>query len=679
MSKNKASSKAPAATIERLEKLKKAIEHHRYNYHVLDKEDISAEALDSLKRELVEIEAEYPELVTADSPSRRIAGAPLDAFEKVEHKVSQWSFNDAFSEEDIRDFDTRVRKFLRAELGRDVVPTYTCELKIDGLKVVLEYRKGLLVGAATRGDGKVGENVTENVKMIESVPLRLRSDVDIIAEGEIWMSKKVFAELNAERAKTGEELYANPRNVAAGSIRQLDPKVVKARKLKTFVYDLNFFAEGVPDTQYEELKMIGELGLKNNPHFIEAKSVEEIIAYWKKWQKAAPKEDYLIDGVVIKVNEREYQDTLGYTGKAPRFGIAFKFPAEQVTTVVEDIILQVGRTGVVTPVAVLRPVVVAGSRVARATLHNEDEIARLDVRIGDTVILQKAGDVIPDIVKVLPEMRTGKEKAFVFPKFVDGCGGDGRIERIPGQAAYRCVNLDSDVLLRRKLYHFVSKKALDIEDMGPKIIDALLDAELISSAPDIFTLHKEDVSALERFGEKSADNLIRAIADAREVTLPRFIISLSIPQVGEETAHDLAGHFGTLEALRAATFENLEEIEGVGPIVAKSLVDWFGEKKNSEMVEHLLNYVTVKKQDKVSGGKKSSVFAEKTFVLTGTMTSLSRDEAKEMIRARGGNVSGSVSAKTDFVVAGENAGSKLDEAQKLGVKVLDEKEFLAMI
>ncbi len=670
--------KAPKTTLERLEALRKAIERHRYNYHVLDKDDISPEALDSLKRELVEIETQYPELITPDSPSQRVAGAPLSAFKKVEHKVAQWSFNDAFTEDDIWAFDERVKRFIKAETGKDQHPTYTCELKIDGLKVVLEYQNGLLKTAATRGDGKVGEDVTENVKMIESVPLRLTRPIDVIVEGEIWMAKSVFSKLNAQRARDGEEVFANPRNVAAGSIRQLDPKIVKDRALKTFIYDISYSSEAIPKTQQEELDLIAELGFKKNPHNVVVKSVSGVIEYWKKWQKEAPKQDYLIDGVVVKVNERPLQEALGYTGKAPRFGIAFKFPAEQVTTVVENIILQVGRTGVVTPVAVLRPVLVAGSTVSRATLHNEDEIKRLDVRIGDTVILQKAGDVIPDIVKVLPELRTGREKPFVFPAYVEGCGGDGRIERIPGQAAYRCVNCDSEALLKRKLYHFVGKKAFDIEDMGPKIIDALLDAELISSAPDIFALRKEDVLGLERFAEKSATNLINSIKKARTIELPRFIIGLSIPQVGEETAYDLANHFGTLSALRKATFEDLEMIDGVGPIVAKSITTWFSEKNHAEMVDHLLEYVTVKKAQAQSQTMLGA-FAGKTFVLTGTLASMSRDEAKEKIRARGGDVSGSVSIKTSYVVAGESAGSKLDKATELGIAVISEAEFIKML
>src|SRR3989344_8176102 len=394
---------------ERLEKLKETIEIHRYNYHVLDRVTMPEEALDSLKAELLKIESQYPELVTSDSPSQRVGGKPLPEFKKVKHKVPQWSFNDAFTEEDINDFDARVRRFIKTETGRDGTPTYDCELKIDGLKVVLEYQKGVLVQAATRGDGEVGEDVTNNVRTIESVPLRLTKPVDVIVEGEVWMSEESLKKLNKEREKKGEELFANPRNAAAGGLRQLDPKLAKSRKLDNFIYDLALSNEKLPLTQIEELKYLNELGFKANKNFELCKNADEIIAYWKKWQKKSRAMGYWIDGVVIKINERVIQEALGYTGKAPRFGIAFKFPAEQVTTLIEDIVLQVGRTGVVTPVAHLRPVSVAGSVVSRATLHNEDEITRLDVRVGDTVILQKAGDVIPDIVAVVKEMRTGKE------------------------------------------------------------------------------------------------------------------------------------------------------------------------------------------------------------------------------------------------------------------------------
>jgi DNA ligase (NAD+) len=674
----------PDHVTERLTKLKSAIEKHRYEYHVLDKQDISESALDSLKNELVQIETEYPELITSDSPSQRVAGKPLDEFKKVPHKVAQWSFNDAFSPEDITAFDGRVNRFLSQDTTKEKsIPKYVCELKIDGLKLVLEYQKGVFVRGATRGDGKVGEDVTENVKTIESVPLTLSRPVDIIVEGEAYMSKKVFEALNLEREKKGEPVFANPRNVTAGSIRQLDPRVVAERKLSTFIYDVAQSSEPVPETQDGELAYLRELGFRVNPYSEVCLNVGEVIAYWKTWQKKAPKQDYLIDGVVIKVQDKTQQEILGYTGKAPRFGIAFKFPAEQVTTVVEDIVLQIGRTGVLTPVAHLRPVSVAGSTVSRATLHNEDEIKRLDVRIGDTVILQKAGDVIPDIVSVLIEMRTGREKPYVFPKKVMACGGDGSIERIPGQVAWRCVNRNSEAEQKRRLHHCVSKKAFDMDGVGPKIIDVLLENGLISDFSDIFTLKKGDLLALPRFAEKSVDNILVAIEKAREVTLARFIISLSIPQVGEETAHDLAKHFGTVEKLMQAKIEELQSIYGVGDIVAESLGSWFGDVDNKKLVGDLLKQIKISAEKKIavliSGSVKNSAIVGKTFVFTGSMTTLDRDTAKDMVRALGGEVSGSVSKETDFVVAGESAGSKLEKAESLGVKIITEEEFLKMV
>ncbi len=665
--------------IERLAKLKISIERHRYNYHVLDKPEISDEALDSLKNELVKIETEYPELITPDSPSQRVAGAPLPEFKKVAHKVPQWSFNDAFTIEDIREFDARTKRFLKGQTGKDIWPSYVCELKIDGLKIVSEYKKGLLVGAATRGDGKVGEDVTMNIRTIESVPLRLNKDVDIIVEGEVWLSKNNFEKLNKEQEKKGKPLFANPRNVAAGTIRQLDPSIVAGRRLETFTYDIASYGETMPIKQELELKLLNDLGFKVNKYFEACRDIDEVIAFWQKWHKKKDSLDYFIDGVVVKVNEKEYQDILGFTGKAPRYGIAFKFQAEQVTTIVEDIQLQIGRTGVLTPVAHLKAVLVAGSTVSRATLHNEDEIRRLDVRVGDTVILQKAGDVIPDIVKVLTEFRTGKEKAYVFPKKVPECGGDGSIERIPGQAAHRCVFKNSFAVQRRRLYHFASKHAFDIDGLGPKIVDKLLDNQLISSASDIFSLKAGDLATLEGFKEKSVTNLLEAIDKARDVSLARFVISLSIPQVGEETANDLADHFKTLDNLSNASIEEMQAIDGVGDVVAESIYSWFRDEINKDAVQKLLKQVRIKSEGGAKAKTNKQVLSGKTFVLTGTLPTLERDEAKGKIRALGGNVSSSVSAKTDYVVAGESAGSKYDKAVELGVTILDEDEFLKLL
>lgn len=658
---------------ERALNLRKIIEKHSYLYYVKDAPEIIDSAYDSLVLELIELEKAYPELIVSDSPTQRVGGEPLKEFKKVKHQVLQWSFNDAFSEADMLDFDKRVKRML----GGEISPTYTCELKIDGLKVVLEYQSGFLKRAATRGDGVMGEDVTSNIKTINSVPLKLLKPMDIIVEGEVWLGKENFKKLNKERENKAESLFANPRNAAAGTIRQLDPKVVSKRKLDSFIYDVAKVSRLNLDTQIEELEFLETLGFKVNKNFKLCQDINAVIEYWRMWQKKKDKEDYLIDGVVVKINETAYQNQLGFTGKAPRFAVAFKFKAEQVTTVVEDIVLQVGRTGVLTPVAHLRPVLVAGSTVSRATLHNEDEIRRLDVRIGDTVILQKAGDVIPDIVSVMQEMRTGKEKVFVWPKTVSDCGGAGEIERIPGQAAWKCKNKNSFLQKKRKLYHFTSKHAFDIEGLGPKIIDALLNAGLIATYDDIFTLKKGDLLALPRFAEKSVDNLLSAIEKAKNVTLPRFIIALSITNVGEETAYLLAQQTGSITNLRNYEFTQLQSIEGVGPIVAESIVSWFKDKENQRLLSRLLKQIKILNSESspsTGSGQKSKIFG-KTFVLTGTLENMSRDEAKQKIRALGGDISSSVSKETDFVIAGENPGSKYEKALELGVKILNEKQL----
>ncbi len=750
---------ASRETIGRLDKLKEAIEKYRYEYHVLDKASISPEALDSLKHELVEIEAKYPELVTPDSPSQRVAGKPLPEFKKVRHEVPQWSFNDAFSPEEIREFDARVKRFL-VQAGVNDPPTYTCEHKIDGLKIVLSYENGLLKQAATRGDGTIGEDVTMNVRTIESIPLKLKGTGYrgqgtgktapftlnpvpslLIVEGEVWMAKSTLAILNKEQAKKGLEPFANPRNLAAGSIRQLDPKMTASRHLDSFIYDLAQIIQGTgyrlqgtekhkhpepwtlnpvpfPPTQHEELEFLRSLGFKVNSHYRHCRDIEEVIAYWNEWQKKMPRQDYWADGVVVKVDLRKHQEKLGYTGKAPRWGIAFKFPGQEVTTVLEDITFQIGRTGVITPVANLKPVSIGGSTVSRATLHNEDEIKRLDLRLGDTVILKKAGDVIPDIISVVKELRPDDSKSFVWPSHIPACGGDSRIERVPGEAAWRCVSKDSFAQLKRRFYYFTSKKCFDIDGLGPKIIDLLFDHQLIASFDDIFTLKKGDLSSLPRFGEKSVDNLLAAIEKARNVTLPRFLASLSIPQVGEETAYDVAKHFqqgtghrvqGTeglkthnskvkteshsvpftlnpvpssaISAITKASKDEFESIYGVGPIVAQSLADWFADKDNQALVKRLLKQVTIEAGDSgttgAAGGNQK--LAGQSFVFTGTLPTLEREAAQQMVRDHGGDVSGSVSKKTSFVVAGSDAGSKLDKARKLGVKIVNEEEFVKII
>lgn len=653
-------------------KLKEAINRYRVAYHVYDREEISQAALDSLKHELASIEERHPTIIAPDSPTQRVAGKPLPGFKKVRHKIRQWSFNDVFSGDEAREFDARVKRFL----GADIPVAYVCELKIDGLKVILDYEEGVLKTAATRGDGEIGEDITHNIKTIESVPLSLSRPINIVVEGEVWMSEKELERINRERAKKDVPLFANPRNAAAGTVRQLDPRVAASRNLDVFVYDVAQTSEAFPKTQWKELEYLRELGFKVNPHHAHALSIEEAITFWEKWKKKGRKQEYWIDGIVLKVDSRGYEEQLGFTGKAPRFAVAFKFPAEQVTTVVEDIVLQVGRTGVLTPVAHLKPMSVAGSVVSRATLHNEDEIARLDVRIGDTVVLQKAGDVIPDIVSVVRELRTGKEKKYMWPTKVPECGGDGSIERVPGMSAWRCVNVNSFAVIRRQFHNFVGKSALNIEGLGKKTVDLLLEEGLVQHYDELFTLTEGDVLPLPGFAEVSAQKLISSIQkSSKHIPLSRLIVGLSIPHVGEETATLLAGRYKTIDDLAEASAEALSSLNGVGEIVGTAIVGWFAFKRHQSLVERLKKVITIVSEKR---SQVAQTLSGKTFVLTGTL-SFSRDTAKNKIRAQGGDISSSVSKNTSYVVVGENPGSKRDDAERLAVPILSEGEFRAMV
>lgn len=656
----------------RIEKLRDLIAHHRELYYQRQEPEISDEAYDALERELRSLEEQFPDF-RKDSPLEKVGGRADTLFNPVRHKIPQWSFNNAFSDQDVRDFDKRVRNLLHKELEKEVAVTYVTELKIDGLKIVIEYDKGKLVQAATRGDGRVGEDVTANVMQIADIPHTISEKKNIIVEGEIYITRKRFKALNAQLEKRGEKTYANPRNLAAGTLRQLDQRAVKDRGLSAFIYDLAY-SEFEISSQSKELDYLESIGLPVSKHRKVCKNIDEVMKFWKTWNDKRSTYDFDIDGTVIKVDQLEYQKALGYTGKAPRFAIALKFEAEEVTTVVEDIAFQVGRTGVITPVAHLTPVFVSGSTVSRATLHNEDEIRRLDVRIGDTVILKKAGDVIPKVVQVVKELRPKGTKEFIFPKKIPQCGGDGSIERVPGEAAYRCVDRGSYELQRRRLHYFASKAAFDIEHMGPKVIDLLLQENLIQTPVDIFTLEKGDLMALPRMGEKSVDRLLASIEKAKIMTFARVITSLSIDGVGEETAELLAESFDNFDALMSASADDFERIHGIGAVVAASIRDWFANKQNRTLVTDLLTYVSVTTEQRAS-----AKLSGKTFVFTGSMETIGRDEAKKLVKDNGGSVAGSVSKKTDFVVAGEEAGSKLDKARQLGVAVITEAEFLKML
>ncbi|MBU0596564.1 NAD-dependent DNA ligase LigA [Patescibacteria group bacterium] len=671
----------------KIKKLREQIDDLRYRYHVLNEPGITDKMYEGLMDELRKIEEDNPELITPDSPTQRVAGEPAEKFEKVVHTVPQWSFNDAFQKKDILDWIERISRILEKQYGKvpkDLV--YTVELKIDGLHMVLTYERGLLKTAATRGDGKIGENVTQNIKTISSVPLRLVEPIDLIAEGEVWLSDKMLATINHERVINNEPVFANPRNAAAGTIRQLDSKIVAERKLGLTTYDVSMLNDkkliSRVETQAQELILLKELGFLTDDDWKVCKNPEDIFKMYNYWEKHRKDKSFWIDGLVIKVNQRKYQDALGFTGKAPRWAIALKFPAEQGTTKIKDIYVQVGRTGALTPVALMEPVQLAGTTVTHATLHNFDEIERLDVRIGDTVIVEKAGDIIPKVVRVLEKMRTGKELKIKRLKDCPICGSSVEQRNIGDKkkeisAGLFCTNKKCYAQELKNIIHFVSKKAFNIDGMGKKIVEQLVQEGIIKNVADIFTLTKGDLEPLERFAEKSAENLVEAIEKSKKVTLPRFIFGLGIRHVGEETGIALANCFGSLKKIMSADLEELVDINDVGPRVAESIFEYFKNDDNRKLVEELIqNGVVIKKQETRN---KKQIFHGKIFVITGSLESMSRDEAKEKIRALGGSVSGSVGKNTDYVLVGENPGSKYDKGIELGVKILDEKKFIDIL
>ncbi len=675
----------------RIEKLKRLIDKYRYSRHVLDKELVPIDVEDSLKKELFDLEQKFPQFITPDSPTQRVSGKPLKKFEKVRHPKPMLSFNDAFSKKDVEDWLERATKFLtRDEISK---LDYYCEPKLDGLAIELIYEKGFFKIGATRGDGIIGEDVSQNLKTIESIPLKLRKmeeilkyfkneGLDEIAEnlkelktvvvrGEAVITKKNFEAVNKKQIKLGEKPFANPRNLAAGSIRQLDPKIVAERRLDVMVYDL--ISDFGQKTHEEEHKILHILGFKtNNKYSKYCKNLAEVFDFYNFWLNHREKLPYEIDGLVVTINNNKIFEKVGVVGKAPRGAIAYKFPLKQATTIVKDIKVQVGRTGVLTPVAYLKPVQVGGVTISRATLHNEDEIKRLGLKIGDTVVVGRAGDVIPDIVKVLPELRTGKEKEFKFPKKCPICGG--KTFRSFGETVWRCSNLKCFARQREYFYHFVS--VFDIIGLGPKIIDRLINEGLVSDPADLFKLEEGDILSLERFAEKSAQNLINNIQLKKKITLSGFIYALGIRNVGQKTAQDLAEYFDTIEKLKNSSLEELQKIKDIGPVVARSIYEWFSQKRNLDFLKKLEKVgVEIIKEKK----EKHQPLKGKTFVLTGTLETMTREEAKEKIRSLGGKVSESVSRKTEFVVVGKAAGSKLERAKKLGVKILNEKQFLFIL
>lgn len=657
----------------RVDDLRRTLEHHRHLYHVLDAPIISDEVYDSLMRELASLEEKYPELDAPMSPTHRVGGEPLDHFEKVAHEVRQWSFDNVFSYDELLAWEERNLSLL-AKGGITDKPTYVAELKIDGLKVILTYKDGIFIRGATRGNGEVGEDITENIKTVKTIPLILSKKLSMTVIGEAWMKKKDLEKINKEREKDGLALFANTRNLTAGTLRQLDPKVVAKRNIQVFAYDIEGLDLG---SQEEELALLEKEGFLVNKDRLFCKTLGEAERFYKEWTHKRSNQNYGIDGLVIKINERKLWDALGYTAKSPRGGIAYKFPAEEVTTKLLGITLQVGRTGAVTPVAELLSVLVAGSLVKRATLHNTDEIERLDVRIGDTVSLRKAGDVIPEIFDVVKTLRPASAKKFSMPKSCPECGST-LVKEIVGKeesAAWYCKNDACPAKHLETLIHFASKKGMNIEGMGDKIVELFHDIGLLTDFASFYRIEKNDIEGLEGFGEKSADNLLAAIDASRKVTLSRFLFALGIRHVGEQTAKDIAKHFGTLDALKSATLEDIRSVEGVGEKVASSLFGYLHDARAQKALEDLKKELSIASEKRNEGGALLGL----TFVITGTLPNMPRDEAKALIESHGGKVSASVSSKTSYLLAGDDAGSKLADAQKLGVKIITEQDLTDLV
>ena len=710
----------------RIEKLRQEIDRHRYAYHVLDAPEIADTVYDSLFEELLALEKEFPEFQSATSPTQRVGGKPLKSFRKIRHAQKQWSFDDVFDYNELIEWDAKVKRLIeKSAINQNLNDKntrydleYCCELKIDGLKIILTYENGKFFLGATRGDGAVGEDVTHNLRTIQSIPLELNEKIDATVVGECWLSKKELERINKERQEKGEALFANARNAAAGTIRQLDPKIAAGRRLDSFMYDIdNLIVNSQKskvksvETQVEELELLKKLGFKVNAGYKLCKNIAEVQKFYEQWTNKKDKQDYEIDGIVVKINSRDLQEALGYTGKAPRWGIAYKFPAARVSTVVEDIKVQVGRTGALTPVAHLRPVKVAGSTVSRATLHNEDEIRRLDVRIGDTVVIHKAGDVIPEVVEVVKNLRSGKEKIFHMPAKCLICGS--AVERQEtgsknkeASAATYCTNPKCFAVECEQIIHFVSRKGFDIVGFGEKIVQQLMNEGLVSNVADIFELKIGDLEPLERFAEKSAQNLVEAIEKSKKIALEKFLYALGIRYVGEESALLIAKAINKefsifnfqfsnksqisndqkntikdlsdiINVFPKITKENWLEIKGIGDKSAESLTEWFNNKENLELLKRMSKLGVDINIPKLQ--ITNSKLQGQTFVLTGELSGFTRDEAKDMIRKRGGDISSSVSKKTDYVVAGENPGSKYDKAKELGVKIINESEFKKLL
>ncbi|NYE57006.1 NAD-dependent DNA ligase LigA [Carboxydothermus ferrireducens] len=658
------------AVRKRIEELRALLHYHNYRYYVLDQPEISDAEYDRMLRELISLEQQYPEFITPDSPSQRVGGEVAKEFREVAHLKPMYSLDNAFGPEDLKEFDRRVRSLLP---GQEV--EYEVELKIDGLAISLVYENGVLVRGATRGNGTTGEDITANVKTIKAIPLKLRNPVPLLeVRGEAYMPKESFARLNEQREERGEPLFANPRNAAAGSLRQLDPKVTAERDLSAFMYAIGEVQGYEPKTQAELMEWLLELGFRVNPYREVFNNIDDVINYCQSWHEKRFSLPYVIDGLVIKVNSLAQQEALGFTAKSPRWAIAYKFPAEIAETRLKDIIVRVGRTGVLTPTAIFEPVSLAGTTVTRASLHNEDYIREKDIRIGDIIRVQKAGEIIPEVVEVVKEKRTGAEKEFVMPDTCPVC--QGKAVRLPGEAAWRCTNASCPAQLKEGIVHFASRGAMNIEGLGPAVAELLLEAGLIHNYADLYYLSAEEVARLPRMGKKSAENLINAIEKSKQNSLERLIYGLGIRLVGEKAARDLAVHFKELDKLIAAGEEEIMAIPSVGPKMAASIKAFFAQKENLELIEKLkaagvnTKYLAEVRDNRLEG---------LTFVLTGTLSSFTRKEAEQLILSLGGKVSSSVSKKTSYVVVGEDPGSKLTKAKELGIPILTEEEFRQMV
>ncbi len=662
------------STEKKIEQLKEIIREHDYKYYVLAEPTISDQEYDALMKELIALEEQYPQLKTPDSPTQRVGGEPTKEFATVTHEIPMLSLANAYSETELLDFSERVQSLLKNEKIQ-----YVAELKIDGVAISLKYNDGIFVQGATRGDGVQGDEITNNLKTIRSLPLQLHSskkNISLEVRGEVFMMKKDFEAMNEERALIGEKLFANARNSAAGTLKLQDPKIVASRKLSIFVYFLH--SEQLElTTHFENLQLLKKMGFVINPQIQLCNSIEEVMQFCNKWEKERANLPYDIDGVVVKINSLQQQKKLGAVAKSPRWAVAYKFPAQKVETILKDITFQVGRVGTITPVAELEPVFVAGTTVRRATLHNEDFIKELDLHIGDTVQIEKGGDVIPKVSAVNLQKRKNGAKKFIMPKSCPECGA--KIYRPQGEAAYYCENVECPAQVRGRLEHFAQRTAMDIEGLGEAMIDLLVEKNLLKTIADIYSLKKEDVVVLERMGEKSTTNLLEAIEKSKKQPFHKVLFGLGVRHVGAETAKILCNNFPSIKELQQVTVEDLQNINGVGPQIAESIVRFFKEKSTQILIQQISKAGLQLQSEKKKISVTNPSLTGKTFVLTGELSSMTRDEAKEKIENAGGKISSSVSKKTSYVIVGENPGSKFDKAQELGVTILSENEFLKMI